>query len=383
MEKQRLYIVYGTGADSVGLVGKITARIAEVKGNVVDLRQDVLHGLFTIFMVVDLAESGARIEQFKTVIKEIAEDTGLQLTVDKYSPVPRSADKKNLLTVLIGRDRPGIIAASCEMFAQYNVNIEFARTIGREGIFLMELLTDFSHGTIPLDNLMNTLRRNMAALNIQTIFQDQDVFNKKKRLILFNISSSFINRSTRAEILRQTGIDSQALGAVYSGADLPTALRNALARLEGFPQNVFETIIKQVSVTQGSQELVQTLKIMGYAVVLVSNAFSPVTDHIRAKLDLDTSFGITMPVDDDSRAIVGEFRPGEGLGHDLAGIIARIAERASIDKSDITVITDEGCDDTPGIRIAVGTDILLDCYNKRIVSRENLIGLLGSFGIVA
>ena len=52
-----LYIVYGIGADSVGLVGAITSPISQVKGNIVDMRQDVMHGLFTIYLVVDLAKA--------------------------------------------------------------------------------------------------------------------------------------------------------------------------------------------------------------------------------------------------------------------------------------------------------------------------------------
>lgn len=55
--RSMLYIVYGIGPDSVGLIGGITSPIARVGGNIVDMRQDVLHGLFTIFLVVDLRQA--------------------------------------------------------------------------------------------------------------------------------------------------------------------------------------------------------------------------------------------------------------------------------------------------------------------------------------
>ena len=90
MTPQRLYVIHGMGRDEVGLVGRITAPIAQAGGNIQDLRQDVLHGLFTIYMVVDLAESRLDADGLQRMIQQIAADTGLRITSEQYSPVPRS-----------------------------------------------------------------------------------------------------------------------------------------------------------------------------------------------------------------------------------------------------------------------------------------------------
>ncbi|HQI82392.1 MAG TPA: ACT domain-containing protein, partial [Deltaproteobacteria bacterium] len=78
-----LYIVYGIGTDSVGLVGAITSPIARVRGNIVDLRQDVLHGLFTIYLVVDLGAATVTVKEFRAIVDRIAADTGLKLAIEK------------------------------------------------------------------------------------------------------------------------------------------------------------------------------------------------------------------------------------------------------------------------------------------------------------
>ncbi|HOW99768.1 MAG TPA: ACT domain-containing protein, partial [Deltaproteobacteria bacterium] len=88
-----LYIIYGIGADSVGLVGGITSPIAAVRGNIVDMRQDVLHGLFTIYLVVDLEGATIKLAEFTKLVEKISDDTGLTLFVDKYLPVPRPPKK--------------------------------------------------------------------------------------------------------------------------------------------------------------------------------------------------------------------------------------------------------------------------------------------------
>ena len=151
--REKLYVVYGAGSDAVGLVQQVTRPIAEAGGNVVDLRQDVLHGLFTLFMVVDLADSPLGAEPFRALIGAIGEETGLSLTVEKYQPVPRRSDRRSLLIVLVGRDKPGVIARTSTLLSGYRVNIEFMRTVARAGVFLMELHADITHALLPLENL--------------------------------------------------------------------------------------------------------------------------------------------------------------------------------------------------------------------------------------
>ena len=381
MALRRLYMVHGMGNDSVGLVGSITTPIAKAGGNIVDLRQDVLHGLFTIFMVVDLSETGLHLDELSKMVSTIADDTNLEMTVERYSPVARSPEKKNLLLILVGKDAPGIIAAISESLSRYDINIEFAKTIAREGIFLMELLTDISRCAIPLENLRSVLSGNMSSMNIKTMFQTEDVFNKKKRIILFDMASSFIDRGRLDEILRLTGTDWRELASAYSVERALPSLQAAASYLDGAPLDLMTRIMEKIEITPGTTELVQTLKIMGYRVALMSNAFSFFTDFLKEKLDIDYCFGIKVRVDDDTRTIVGELDPDADKNRNRERIIAGIAEKESIDQEGITIISDEGFRETPGIRLSFDMAILLDGYNKHVISKEKLLGILGSFGI--
>ena len=380
MNKQQLYIVHGMGSDAVGLVGGITAPIAAAGGNIIDLRQDVLHGLFTIYMVVDLSDGQLEPFALQTILAEISEDTGLSMTIDQYTPVARVPDKQSLLMILVGRDQPGIIATSSKMLGQYNANIEFAQTIGREGIFLMELLTDVSHVAIPVENLKRAVRDNMKELNIAAIFQEEHVFNKRKRVILFQASSTFLDEAAITEIITQTGIDEQELKATFGGKD-PLSLATAAADLlEGLPIDVIETVLSAVIPTTGSLELIQTLKVMGYKIAVASTGLSFFTEYLRHRLDLDYAFGVGLEIDDDQRTVAGNLLPDEQGADDIKTVLSRLTASEKVPVEDITIITDNEYHMTPGIRVNLNLDVLLDCFNQRILSRENMIGLLGSFG---
>ncbi|MBD3317374.1 MAG: hypothetical protein GF344_16420 [Chitinivibrionales bacterium] len=381
MTHQRLYVVHGRGNDEVGLMGGIAGPISKVGGNIVDLRQDVLHGLFTVLAVVDLSDTDVRIEQFTTIVERIAEDTGLQLSVDKYNPIPRDPEKRNMLMILVGNDRSGIITSVAETLGKYRINIESAQSIGRQDVFLTELLTDISHSTLPLENIKSTLRKKMAELNIHTLFQTEDVFNKEKRMIVFDIGASFIEPPMRAEILEQTGLTEANISEVYSINHIAESLKSAAALLEGFPTEVLHKIIDRVQPTSGTLELLQTLRVMGYRIALVTTGFAVFGEAVRAKLGIDHVFGYPLLIDDDTRAIVGDTPAGGYVERDLHELIAEVTAAEEIRADNVSVITDEGCNCPPGIRLEFDLERILEYYNKKIVSRDALLGILGCFGI--
>jgi phosphoserine phosphatase len=379
---EKLYILFGSGPDAVGLVRQVTTPIAERGGNIIDLRQDVLHGLFTLFLVVDFSDSDTSVGELEHLVAEISERTGLDLRFDKYQPVARSAEKTNLLLILVGRDRPGIIAAVSERLRSHRVNIEFSQMIARESIFLMELLVDISRSTLPLVNLQTTLHAHMAELGIETLFQNRDVFNKKKRILLFEFGGSFMDGATRTEVLRAAGIDEQAFRAIYPQGNSRACLAAALARLERLPLEVVEKLAAATSPTPGTLELIQTLKTMGYQVALVTHAFALVAERLREHLGLDHCFGVPTPLDEDAMTFAGELS-GEELGTlSRARILAELSARSGVARDDITLVSDQGFGESapPGIHILFDVRLFLDFLNQHILSAESLVGALGAFG---
>jgi phosphoserine phosphatase len=378
-----LYIIYGIGNDSVGLVGGITTPISKVGGNIVDMRQDVLHGLFTIYLVVDLSKATISVKEFRGLVDKISSETGLKLAIDKYTPSLRGSGRKNLLLTLVGKDKPGIIATISARLGTYNINIETSEVVARENIFLMDLLCDVSQSALPMDNLKTTIRDIMQAIQINTMFQIEDVFNKKKKIILFDIAGSFIEPRMFEEIMHQAGIRKGELCRVGEDESDLSFMHTTAGFIENLPLKVIDTVIASIEVSQGTHELLQTLRIMGYKIGLISNGFNFFTNPISKRLGMDYAFGYDLPVDDDSQSIIGDLPAG--LMHPLerAKIISSILVQENVNQEDITVISDQDIDypTTPGIRLHFNMKVMLDLVNQHVLSRESLKGLLRSFGI--
>jgi len=377
-----LYIVYGIGSDSVGLVGAITAPMSKVGGNIVDMRQDVLHGLFTIYLVVDLAKATMSVEAFSGLVGKISEDTGLKLAMDKFTPVPPGTEKKNILLTLVGKDKPGIIATISEKLGRYNINIETSDVVARENIFLMDLLCDVSKGVLPINNLKSVLREIMSTIQINTMFQTENVFNKKKKIVLFDIQGTFMDEATLNEILQQTGISRQDLCRAGGESDI-SFLTGTAKYLENLPLSVMEKVISSIEISRGTNELLQTLKNFGYKIGLISNGLTFFTNALKCRLGIDYAYGYELPTDDDSQCITGDLTPSLLKPLDRARIISEIVTREQIDQEDITVISDQDIEypGTPGIRVVFSMKALLDLVNQHVLSRESLKGLLRSFGM--
>ncbi len=380
--RSMLYIVYGIGQDSVGLVGGITAPIASVGGNIVDLHQHVLHGLFTIYLVVDLKEATQSPEGFRLLLGEISEETRVRLSMEKYTPVARSAERTNILLTLVGKDKPGIIAAISERLGTYNINIEISEMVAREDIFLMDLLCDVSRSSVPTDNLKGVVQQIMHSMDISTMFQTEDVFNKKKKIVLFDISQSFMDAGTLSGILDLSGIEAGELKRLTGREGNLAYMQDTAGYLEGLPLNVIDAVVDSTRVSPGTMELIQSLKIMGYKIGLISTGFTFFVEPIRRKLDIDYAFGFELPVDDDSKALVGDIAPGVLEDLDPPAIIADLMRAEKIDREDITVIsdTDRPYTQTPGIRLEFDMKVILDFFNQHILSRDALTGLLRSLG---
>ncbi|MGD0820166.1 MAG: ACT domain-containing protein [Desulfomonilia bacterium] len=378
-----LYIVYGIGTDSVGLVGAITSPIAQVKGNIVDLRQDVLHGLFTIYLVVDLSKATVSVKEFRGLVDKIASDTGLKLSIEKYTPVPRGLEKKNMLVTLVGKDKAGIIAAITEKLGTYNINIEVSEVVARENIFLMDLMCDVSHSALPTENLKAAIRDTMLSIQISSMFQAEDVFNKKKKIIMFDIAHSFMDSTTMREVMKQALIKPEALMRSRSDETDLAYMHATASLLEGLPLSVIDTVMNATDTSQGTQELLQTLKIMGYKIGLISGGFSFFTNALKKRLGIDYVYAFELPIDDDSQAVIGDLPAGLMQPVERAKIIAGIMKAERIDEEDITIISDKDIDypSTPGIRLIFNMKVMLDLVNQHALSKDSLTGLLRGFGI--
>lgn len=98
-----------------------------------------------------------------------------------------------------------------------------------------------------------------------------------KRLVQLDVDSTFIQQEAIELLAAKAGVLDQVAAitatAMRGELDFEQSLRARVALLEGLPESVIVQVQKEISLTDGAQDLVNTLHDRGHSVSLVSGGF--------------------------------------------------------------------------------------------------------------
>ncbi|MBW1780595.1 MAG: HAD-IB family phosphatase [Deltaproteobacteria bacterium] len=299
------------GLDAPGLVSRITQKILELGGNIIDVEESCRRGLFSIFLVIAFPRSIDSMPPVLDSLKTIEEDTGLKVVLRAYDEeeVACSSEKEGHLVTVLGMDQPGIIASISDFFLKKNINIETCRMIARGKFFSMEMLIDVSRMTAapsleqraPKDQWKGELKSLCAGLNQSVVIQSEDIFSKTKKLVVFDLESTLLDdfslhgfmetvRGTVPPKDRAIRAQDDSIGPRESIAEIAEMLR-------GMPAADFERFSEMLRLTPGSFELIQVLKSMGFKIALLSSGFDLLVKKVFQQAGVDYAFSNTLQVD--------------------------------------------------------------------------------------
>ena len=88
---------------------------------------------------------------------------------------------KAIVTV-IGKDKPGIIAGVCTLFAQSEVNIlDISQTVMQD-FFTMSMLVDLTKSTVSFTDLSDALKAKGEEMGVKIRIQREDIFDLMHRV---------------------------------------------------------------------------------------------------------------------------------------------------------------------------------------------------------
>lgn len=88
---------------------------------------------------------------------------------------------KAIVTV-IGKDKPGIIAGVCTLFAQCEVNIlDISQTVMQD-FFTMSMLVDLTKSTVSFTELSDALIEKGETMGVNIRIQREDIFDLMHRI---------------------------------------------------------------------------------------------------------------------------------------------------------------------------------------------------------
>jgi len=167
-----------------------------------------------------------------------------------------------------------------------------------------------------------------------------------KRMVQLDVDSTFIEQeaiellAARAGVLEQ--VSAITASAMRGELDFEESLRARVGLLKGLPESVIEAVQKEITMTDGAQELVETLHAQGHSVALVSGGFIDIIRPLINSLSIKYYKANQL-------AIVDGFLTGELVGPviDRAAKAAALHEFASASGVELvdTVAIGDGAND--------------------------------------
>ena len=381
-----LYVISAVAKDQPGLAHRIAQALADMRINIVDIDARSVRGHFSMFLVVDMDTSTCSYEEMMDRMSLLESKFELGLHVEPYEAGRRNPSKKLMVLTVMGHDRPGIVASVSEICAKNSVNIESIRMIARGDYIAMELSLD---GSDLKDVAL--LREEYYAFSEKTgldvSLRDEDIFNKPKRVVVFDCDSTLIQEEVIDEMAKIAGVGARVKDvtarAMNGEIDFVQAVKERIRLLKGLTKAQLESIFDSVHLTPGAEDLIATLHFMGYKIAVVSGGFSFFTDYLKERLNLDYVFANELEIK--NGVVTGEIKGQIIDAQSKADILIQIAERENISPDQIVAVGDGANDrfmlQNAGLAIAFNPKEALKKYSNGMLSNDNLSGLLYFLGI--
>lgn len=382
------YVISVIGEDQVGIVSKVTQFLFRKGVNIVDIEQTVVHSQFTMVLLVQPLPFRFQSSQVRAGLSRLAKRLNVNITMTplrEYKGLRLAETKKPYILTILGPDRPGIVAAFSSVFSKHHCNIERIKMIARGELLAMEMWIDLREAYFPI------LRADLTAVakrvGMDIIAQPEQVFKKRKKVIVFDMDSTIVDGEVIDEMAKIAGVEKKVKALTEKGMrgeiNFVQSLRTRVSFLKGLRVKSLESLAKTFKLTKGSEELIAALKEMGFKVALISGGFTYFTDVLKDRLGFDFAFGNELEIK--KARLTGRIKGRIIDAQRKAEIMDEICRKEGITRDEVVAVGDGSNDRimvaNAGLGIAFNAKEILKKVADGAITRNHMKGVLYCLGI--
>ena len=300
MEDKRDFVrVTVSGPDQPGITAAFSKILVDNQVEIVDIEQASLQDFLGLSFLLDM--SGAK-QSKDGVLKDLLfEASRLHLTLNfrLFSEKELKARNNKNLFILTYFGDTRALAEISNILAEENANIEMISNLTRHCASCVELTIDVN-GVKNLGHLKERVIAKSHELNIDLALQKMEAYRKNKRLVFFDMDSTLVDMEIIDEMAQRAGVFREVSRitekARRGDIDFEEALIQRVALLKGLKVEELEKIRSEMRLSEGAEDLVETLKGLGYKLGLVSGGFDYFANFLKDRLSLDFSFANQLEI---------------------------------------------------------------------------------------
>ena len=385
-EEKRFLITNVSGINRPVILATLTQIFLEHNVEIVDLQQSSLHDTVGLYFLVDLSNAS---DSKENLIKDLlfeASQLNLLVNYRLLSPDELRTDKHERLYVLTFFGGTRAVAELSKILKDENVSIVSISSSIHHGARSVEITINVQ-GALSLDRLKRQIMIKSRELVIDLALQRMEAYRKNKRLVFFDMDSTILDMEVIDEMARRAGVEREVSRitdkAMQGDFDFEESLTQRIALLKGLEVAELAKIRDGLPLSEGVEELVVTLKWLGYKLGIVSGGFDFFANHIKDKLGFDFVYANELEIK--NGALTGRVK-GQIIG---AAEKARIVNQSSCDLGillDQIVVVGDGANDAlmlgqAGLGIAYNAKKKLDRVAGASLGKSRLIHIFHLLGI--
>lgn len=394
-----IFLVNVSGPDRPGITRAVSQVLAQHGATILDIGQAVIHDTLNLGLLAGVPrpqEVAPAMEELRTALN------ALGLTV-RFAPVSAEAygswvgqqgKPRHIVTLLARTILAEHIARVTRIIAEHGLNIDkIARLSGRVPLVpdgeRSNACVEFSvrGDTADLLSLRTSLLELATELDVDIAYQEDSIFRRHRRLVAFDMDSTLIENEVIDELARRAGVGDRVAAiterAMRGELDFQASFRERLALLKGLPETVLDEVYAGLTLTEGAEHLVATLKRLGYKTAILSGGFTCIGRRIQERLGIDYLHANELEIV--AGVVTGRVR---GPIVDAARKADLLRELAALENISLeqTIAVGDGANDllmlgAAGLGIAFRAKPLVRASAKQSISQLGLDGILYLMGI--
>ncbi len=362
---------------------------------ILDVGQAVIHNQLTLGIVVSSDDQNATALAMREILI-LAQDIGLTV---RFKPIP--ANEYQQWVAEGGRTKYIVTALAPELTASHLQSV--TKIVSDQG-FNIETVTRLS-GRLELEanDVELQSHENVACIqfglsgqmldaqamrsacmlmsaqhNMDIAVQEDNVYRRNRRLVCFDMDSTLITQEVIDELALEAGVGEQVAEiterAMQGELDFQQSFRARVALLKGLDASVLPQIAERLTITDGAERLISTLKSLGYKTAILSGGFQYFAEYLQQKLGIDEVHANILDVE--NGVVTGVVKGDIVDGARKALLLQQLSEKFGISTEQVIAVGD-GANDLPMLSLA-GLGV---AFRAKPLVRENANQAISSVGL--
>lgn len=397
---RELLLITISGNDKPGLTATMTSVLSKYGIPVLDIGQSVIHNHLSLGMLIEVPKESSSSPILKDLLFT-AHTLGIEIdfspitTRDYHKWVNEQGKPRYLLSLLGRKITSEHLERVTTVVTEHGLNIDnISRLSGRlpledeQDPGRSKACIEFSLRGFPQEEerFRAELLDVTDSLGIDIAFQEDNIFRRTRRLVVFDMDSTLITSEVIDELAVEAG--SGALVATVTEAamrgelDFTESLKQRVATLEGLEESVLRKVAERLQLTEGAEHLFHNLHRLGFKTAILSGGFTWFGHYLQQKLNIDYVFANELEIVDGRMTgkVLGQVVDGKRK----AELLEEIAHREKI-RLEQTVAVGDGANDLPmlgkaGLGIAFRAKPIVRETAKQAISTLGLDAILYLMG---